>query len=359
MSRRTLDADAGTDSFLDVLANLVGILVILVVITALRAAAPAPAPPEPPAAAEAPPVRRPLVAPKPNVIYEYGPPPPAPADLIAAAEAAERRAGDARARLAALAVRSREIAGDAATSEATAAALRRELAAAEGRRASSDRDATAAAAKLAAAKAERDRWALALAETRDAPPPTEPLEHRLLPVGKVVTGRELHFRLVGGAGAATVRPVPIAELTERLGEDIRDHRDRLLLRGRYEGTVGPVNGYEMRYEVSAETDVLGRVTAQPGGGTRFALSGFTLHSTDDSPAEPVAAALAGGSDFRFALATAGSDATATFWVAPEAFAAYRDLQAAARAAGLTVAARPLPADVPISGSPRGTRSVAQ
>ena len=359
MSRRTHGADAGTDSFLDVLANLVGILVILVVVTALRAAAPAPAPPEPPAVAEPEPVRRPLIAPKPNVVYEYGPPPPAPTDLVAATDAAHRRADDARARLAALAARSRELADDAKRTGATVASLRRELTAAEGRRASSEESVTAAAAKLAAVKKERERWALALAEAEHVPPPTEPLEHRLLPVGKVVTGRELHFRLVGGPGAATVRPVPIQELTDRLKADARAHRDRLLLRGRYSGTVGPVSGYEMRYEISAETDVLGRVSSAPGGGTRFALTRFTLHSTDDSPAEPVAAALAGGSDFRFALATAGADATATFWVAPEAFAAYRDLQAAARAAGLTVAARPLPADVPISGSPRGTRSVAQ
>ena len=350
MSRRKPTADAGTDSFLDVLANLVGILVILVVVTALRAAAPVAVPPGPPATA-APAPRRPLLAPKPNVVYEYAPPPPAPADLIAAADAA-RAAADAAARRSD-AARDRAVAAAAELDRlrAEAAALRAEFAAANSRRRAAETAATSAAADLAAARAGRERWALALRRTDAAPPPTEPLEHRLLPVGRVVTGRELHFRLLpGAAGGPTVRPVPIDALTDRLEADARGHRDRLLFRGRLDGTVGPVGGYEMRYRMK---------TVGVGDQTKAMLNGWTLHSVNGAAAESVAAALRDGSEFRFALATAGPDATATFWVAPETFAAFRTLREAARAAGLTVAARPLPADVPISGSPRGTRSVAQ
>ena len=349
MRRRRDAGDAGTDSFLDVLANLVGILVILVVITALRAAAPAPSP-----VAEAAPVRRPLLAPKPNVLYRAAPAPVVPGSLLAEADAATDRVADVRARLAA-AGRNRTAAADRAA--AMTAERERLLSAAKRSDAAADRaerEAVAAARALTTAKAERDGWALRLEKTREERPQVEPLEHRLLPVGRVVTGRELHFRLTGGPGAAVVRPVPVAELTDRLEADIRDHRDVLLLRGRYDGRVGPVGGYEMHYRVAGEDNGFG-----PQSRTRFTLRGWTLHSTDDSAAAPVPAALAGGSDFRFALTTAGSDATATFWVAPESFAAFREVRAVARGAGLTVAARPLPADVPISASPHGSRSVAQ
>ena len=361
MSRRKHDADAGTDSFLDVLANLVGILVILVVITALRAAAPAAAPPAPPRVAEPAPAREPLIAPRPNVVYELAPPPPPATDLIAAAGAADRRAAALAARLREEAARSAALAAEGERVDAAAAALAARLEEARQATPFAEADAAAADAALAAARAERDRWELVLAENSAAAArPTAALEHTLLPVGRVVTGRELHFRLVGdGRGGATVRPVPVEELSGKIEADARAHRDRLLTRGEYEGVVGPVAGYEMRYRMEAEGDVMGRVRGGVSAGTRFGLSRWILESVDDLSAEPVPAALANGSEFRFALATAGSDATATFWVAPEAFAAYRELRAAARAAGLTVAARPLPADVPISGSPRGTRSVAQ
>ena len=361
MSRRRPDADAGTDSFLDVLANLVGILVILVVVTALRAAAPKAAPPEPAAvAAPAPPPRVPLIAPKPNVIYETAPPPPAADDLIAAADAAARRVEAFRSRLNSATARSAALTTDRERVRAAGTTLKQEIAAAERAHLLAEAEAGDAAAALDDARADRSRWELALAEAGEAPRPTAALEHTLLPVGRIVTGRELHFRLLGGGSeGTTVRPVPIADLTEKLETDIRAHRDRLLLRGEYDGVVGPVAGYEMRYRVEAESSVMNRVRGGAGSSTRFALAGWTLHSVDAAPAEPLAAALTDGSEFRFALATAGADSTATFWVAPEAFAAFRTLRSEARSAGLTVAARPLPADVPISGSPRGTRSVAQ
>ncbi|MFH5804891.1 hypothetical protein [Alienimonas sp. DA493] len=382
MSRRRHEqSDAGSDSFLDVLANLVGILVVLVVMTALQAAVgstetPPAAEPEPPALAaeqvlapEPTPAapgpekvaRVPLIAPKPNVVFEPTPPPVVPASL-------ERDVAAAEATLASLRRRVEETAAANRIAEATAERERQRAAAAaaELRRRRTEMtqlqaDAAAAARAADAARLDRDLWAAKAAAAGDKPP--ERFEHSALPVGRRVVGDELHFRLVGDPHdpkGGLVRPVPIDALTDRLERDVQRHRDQIVAQGGYDGAVGPMAGYVMNYRIEREgDDVLTRVRTSSPGVVRFRLSGWTLANDGEDPSVPVDAALAEGSDFRFLLATAGPGATATFWVAPEAFAAYHALREEARAAGLFVAARPLPADVPITGSPNGSRSFAQ
>ena len=382
MSRRRHErGDAGSDSFLDVLANLVGILVVLVVMTALQAAVstrtPEETPPpldtvadesvvkEPvaePAAEPVPEVARvPLIAPKPRVIFEPTPAPVVPAGLMEAALSAEARAADLKVRLAeaTAALDEAERAGAAARLDAMRSTDEAERIAAAVTDA--QRTARAAAREADAARLDRDLWAAKAAAAGDRPP--ERLEHSALPVGRRVTGTELHFRLAGDPsdpGGGLVRPVPIDALTERLQIDVRRHRDEIAHRGGYEGTVGPMSGYLMNYRIAREGgDVLTRVRTANPSVVRYRMTGWTLENSGADPSVPVAAALKEGSDFRFLLATAGPGATVTFWVAPEAFGGFRTLRAAARAAGLSVAARPLPAHIPISGSPHGTRSVAQ
>ena len=376
MSRRRHEqGDAGSDSFLDVLANLVGILVVLVVMTALQAAVSSrtPAEPSPPAEVAAEPaaepapdpapevVRVPLIAPKPRVIFEQTPAPIVPAGLREAALSAEARTAELRVRLAeaTAALGEAERAGAAATMETArilSDAERTTAAVAEAKSAAEE-----AARDADAARLDRDLWAAKAAAAGDRPP--ERLEHSALPVGRRVTGTELHFRLAGDPsdpGGGLVRPVPIDALTDRLQADVQRHRDEIVNRGRYEGSVGPMSGYLMNYRIAREGgDVLTRVRTANPSVVRFRMTGWTLENSGADPSVPVAAALREGSDFRFLLATAGPGATVTFWVAPEAFGGFRTLRAAARAAGLSVAARPLPAHIPISGSPHGTRSVAQ
>ena len=361
MSRRHRAAgDAGTDSFLDVLANLVGILVVLVVMTALKAAVPPPAPPppDPPAVAVAPLMKRvPLVAPKPRVIYEVAPPPPVPEALRAELAAAEAGLSEGAVRLASLREDAERAGREAAAVRPASAEARRELAAARDRLAAAEAAARTAAERAEAARLDRDLWAVRANAAADKPP--TPLEHTALPVGRRVVGTEVHFRLTGSrtdAAGGTVRVVPIEALTARLERDVTANRDRIAARGSYRGSVGPVHGYAMNYRIEREG---GGSRAAAGTVVRYRLAGWTLEDVDPTAAVPVAAALANGSNFRQVLAVAGPGAAATFWVSPEAFGAFRTLRAAAREAGLRIAARPLPAGVPITGSPDGTASVAQ
>ena len=366
MSRRRPDSrDGGTDSFLDVLANLVGILVILVVLTALRAGTAAatktPAPPAEPVAATPPPKppRRPLVAPRPNVIYERTPTSVVPPELLAEEAAL-------RADLAAMRREEEEaasVADQTRTAMRTALAkrdvMRREravlLAAAESSR-RSEADADAA---TEVARAERGKWEAALAEEVERPP--VPLEHVTLPEGRVVTGTEIHFRLLeplSPSDPVRVRAVPVNALTDLLKEDIERRKPQIARRGGYVGTVGPVRGHTLTYTIGDGSEVIrNRFRGQTPG--RLRLTGWELAAGPNAVAESAAEAVVPGSLFTRSLRSAGPGATATFWVEPGAFGAYRGLRDAARAAGFTVAARPLPADKPISASPRGTRSVAQ
>jgi hypothetical protein len=137
------------------------------------------------------------------------------------------------------------------------------------------------------------------------------------------------------------------------------HRDAVIKLERYQGTVGPVDGYRMEYLV--ERQALGLIDELKNGpGTvRFGVSRWALQPDKDLLEETETQALRPESRFVKALKKAGPRTTLTFWVYPDSFELHRALQEAAHESGFDVAARPLPAGVPITGSPSGARSFAQ
>jgi hypothetical protein len=71
-------------------------------------------------------------------------------------------------------------------------------------------------------------------------------------------------------------------------------------------------------------------------------------------------ALAPNSAFRKAMAKIRPGrATITMWIYADSFDAFRLIRKELYRLGYPVAARPLPMDAPISGSPAGTKSAAQ
>jgi hypothetical protein len=76
--------------------------------------------------------------------------------------------------------------------------------------------------------------------------------------------------------------------------------------------------------------------------------------------EPLAEALRDDSQLQAVLANHRPAATTiTVWTYPDSFHEFRQLKRALFERGYVTAARPLPADHPIGGSPEGTRSAAQ
>ena len=90
------------------------------------------------------------------------------------------------------------------------------------------------------------------------------------------------------------------------------------------------------------------------------LDRFVMVPLDEFAGETVGEALRKGSNFRRKLGNWSPRTTIiTVWVYPDSFGAFRELKASLHKIGFLTAARPIPADQLISGSPHGTRSAAQ
>jgi hypothetical protein len=382
MSRRTGrdEIAAGSDSFLDIVANIVGILIILIVVAGVRVStAPvevldeivAEAEPsveveladeEPawpsafdfePAVAEVP-VPAPIEPAEPEPAEPPSPTEPSPELVRLVAELQDELAmlkteiASRKAEIEELASREREsnrrrdaISLDLETDAEVLDLKQRELG---NVRAALDE----ARARHRAAQARVE------AEERQRPPARE-IRHKLTPVSRVVEGQEVHFHLAKGR----VAHVPVQELTDRLKAQISRQKDWIAKFRKHQGVVGPVGGFTMMYVVERQQLSVVEELRHGSGVMRIGISEWQLHPDPDLPDETAAEALRPGSAFFRRLRMADPDATLTFWVYPDSFAVYRELQQFAHAEGFTVAARPLPFGVPIAGSPHGTRSAGQ
>jgi hypothetical protein len=356
------EAPFGSDSFLDVLANMVGILIILIVITAIRlgrgpgpsGTAEATADEQPEPVAQAPAVVDPEPAP-PIAVAEPEPesddPPPemrAEMNALARRESAlEAKSQAARSRLAQLKAEydaSREkLAAEEKAAEKSAGALR------EGK---------LELARLEQALGERKETLTALLaefeEAKNSRPPVAEIKHRLAPVSRQVA-EELHFRVKGGR----VSVVPWKILLERCEQQFNRQRDWLASRGNHESSVGPVDGFSLQFVVEKVALTGLRARRLGYGATLIRATEFTFIPEPDLVSESVEEALRRGSRFALAVQAAPDNAALTFWVYPDSFLAFRKLQAACHAEGFIVCGRPLPDGHPISASPQGTASAGQ
>jgi hypothetical protein len=359
--RHSDEIEFGSDSFLDIVANIVGILIILIVVAGIKAGtAPvsaehvveflrthvksAPAKVEQSAAPE--PVKTPP-RPEPLVI------PPSPA-LIRQADALKTEIAtlDSESKNAASEIEkaSREEQADAKT----IAELRQAI---ESEAAELGRDKTTLAeteSQLALKKTGLLQMEVDVQKAQAVRPPVTTLKHKLTPLGREINGKELHFRLIGNRVAF----LPIEELIQRLRPQILHNRDRLIRNGIQRGSIGPVAGFHMDYVLEAR-----RLSAmeelRQGMAVSIMLSSWTLVAEPDLETESGEEALKDHGDFLRRLKDADSDTTITFWVYPDSYAIYRQLQEFAHHENFTVAARPMPFGVEIKGAPEGSRSTGQ
>ena len=351
MSRRKPreEMEFGSDSFLDVVANVVGILIILMVLAGIRAKT-APVVLDEEQATEKPVVDVPQIVSASDPIDEEakGARQRALTALQSQSDALQQElnrlrqaASDSESKLTELqsqdAVQRNRIAALTMNLEGEVAALQDHQQAAE------VLDAALHAVRMRLKKRQVE---VAIAEKQ--PNRVEQLEHRITPVSRVISENEteLHFRCTGGA----VSIVPIEELVERMKGQMERQRDVILRLRKYSGSVGPVRGWNLNYVVE---------TQQQLGMIRASVSQFELLPESDLAGERVDVVLRPDSAFRNELRKAEPGSTLTFWVYPDSFVLFRKLQALAHREGFTVAARPLPEGTPIMGSPNGSRSAAQ
>lgn len=352
MSRRKKpreEMEFGSDSFLDVVANVVGILIILMVLAGIRAKT------APVNLADEAPDAVPVEAVSPKMIS------PSPADLEAKAArerelAALQSESDAlqqeldRLRNAAESGESKlsELQSQDAVQRNRVAALSSNLKGEVAALRDHQQEAELLEAAVSAVRVRLKKRKADVAVAEKQPNRIEKLEHRITPVSRVISENEteLHFRCLG----EKVAVVPIEELVERMKGQMERQRDVILRLKKFSGSVGPVRGWNLNYIVE---------TQQQLGMIRASVSQFEILPESDLKGERSDVALRPESFFRNELRKAEPASTITFWVYPDSFALYRKLQALAHREGFTVAARPMPEGTPIMGSPHGSRSAAQ
>ncbi len=371
--RREFEIVFGSDSFLDVIANIVGILIILIVIAGVKvgrmplpskfaavASVPVLEPIEsedaPSYAIDPPPVdeQPPLAIAEPEPLPELPELAPSP-ELIG-------RVAQLEAEVAALANGGETVAESLRSQHQRQTELNERLQAArellakrQGELSVSLEQTDKQLEDLRLARQTLARLLAQVTALEQKTQPVEALKHHITPVSRVVSGKEKHYRL----DKNRVAEVPIEVLIVKLKDQIERRKDWLTRTRSHQGQVGPFAGFNMSYLV--RIDMLnGLDELRAGhGGYRVSVASWEIVPEPDLKGETEQVALAPGSRFYESLIGADADTTLTFWVYPDSFPLYRKLQAFAHEQGFPVAARPLPRGIPIAGSPGGTKSASQ
>ena len=209
---------------------------------------------------------------------------------------------------------------------------------------------------LSLAKAELEKLERQRVQLDHSAPKSLKIESYPTPLSKPVDSKELHVQLRGGR----VTVLPVDELVERLKNGIKDRLWKLRDSPEMTDTVGPVDGFRMRYTL-IRVDVNGQSALESGhGGSYVSLDHWELVPVSSDLGEPWQEALGPTSLLRAKLdQTNPRTWTVTLWVYPDSFDAFRALRKEFYRLDYLVAGRPLPENMPIGGSPRGTKSAAQ
>jgi hypothetical protein len=188
--------------------------------------------------------------------------------------------------------------------------------------------------------------------------PAEPIvvESYSTPISRTVDGPEAHLLISNGR----VVFVPIEALVEQVKARLRRQAGDLSKDDELTDTVGPVDGFRLRYTLERRDIVPETMKDVRHGGSYVQVKRFELIPESNDLGEPVRLALADGSDFRQAIKRIlPGRTTVTIWVYPDGFEAFRQIRKELYRLGYAIAARPLPPGTPISGSPQGSKSAAQ
>jgi hypothetical protein len=177
------------------------------------------------------------------------------------------------------------------------------------------------------------------------------------PLAKTVTGQELHIRLKHGQLAVVPDE---ALLKEAYGRGADYLRTGLSQHEEAQDTYGPINGFRMRYSVEKYEEVLpGPSPLTPARRTALVHTAVFL-PTNDNLGQDMEQALLPSSPFMQALRAKRSGAPAVIaWVYPDSYAELRSLKKALWEAAIPLAVRPLSEGKNIVFSTAGTKSEAQ
>lgn len=186
------------------------------------------------------------------------------------------------------------------------------------------------------------------------PAPVVAVEHLPTPMAKTVFGDEIHFRLKEDR----LSIVPINQLLDEIKRDF-ERMAAGARNGQTEAAVGPIRGFVAKYRMNKGREMISR-GGQLQMATRIQLTGMTVEPLETPHGQTLDKVLSNSSELDIELAGRDPNSTTiTVWVYPNSFAAFRKLKEHLYARGFATAARPLPLGQEITGGPQGSRSRAQ
>lgn len=183
----------------------------------------------------------------------------------------------------------------------------------------------------------------------------ETITHYPTPIVKTVFNDEIHFRLRQGR----LVHVPMQELIELMKNEWKENARKLESADETLETVGPIGNFRLQYQLQAEST---EIPTDFGNLTRRIprFNRFVMLPVSESIGQPLTDALSENSEFRKLLA--GTDprkTTISVWVYPDSFTEFNSLKEWLYGEGFMTACWPLSANSQISGGPTGYRSTAQ
>lgn len=351
-TRRHREAPFSFDSFLDVVANVVGIIIRLILVVWVGARSYSS-------------IQKTELLPAEALVEVAKPDDQAP-DLTEKLDRQRAEMQQAQQRLLAQMRRLQDAHENSRRQPVENGELSAKLALLENEKRDAERMAQAELAKAGELRIGREeiskRSAKLLAEIHDLEkqPAAKKTLHYRTPVSRPVQSEELYFECKNGK----ITFIDMPALLDDLKHGIEEQGRQLRSTWQVEAFTQPVKAFRLRYVVEREKgmlDSLGGETGPTGnGGFRYGVTGWMLEPVAFMRGETLADALKPTSEFRQIVDVLDSQYSAvTFWVYPDSFEVFRRLRDYLYEKDIVVAGRPLPDGMPIASSRKGSISRGQ
>jgi hypothetical protein len=180
------------------------------------------------------------------------------------------------------------------------------------------------------------------------------------PISQTVQSEEIIFEIRENRIAA----IDIGSMLDEVQESLRKAGEVLQNQWVMEGTTAPIGAFRLKYTIERERPpgLLGDAPKPDDRASfRYGLSGWEVLPLDPKRGEPIEQAMKEGSAFRRIVDNLDAKESAvTFCIYPDSFAAYRQVRDMLHERDMVVAGRPLPFEAPIAMSTKkGTVSRGQ
>lgn len=189
-------------------------------------------------------------------------------------------------------------------------------------------------------------------------PDTNVIENIPTPISRNADDdKEVHFRILGGR----IAHVPFRFLRTQLETEIMRRRNDLMSQPRITGVLGPIDGFRMQYSVIRQ-DLPMHLAQEAGVRSIVMLERCVMEPIGDNKmlGETLEQALSPNSAFHTCLlGCRQNEYSVTVWVYPDSFGEFQKIKNDLFRSGYRTAARPMDFGQPITASPQGTKSANQ